>query len=166
MNVIVIVNPASAGGRLGREWPRLEQRLRDAGLEAHTVFTERPWHAIELAEQAVRDGEELVVAAGGDGTVFETATGLYRAGGGTLAILPLGTGNDAARTLGVPMRFDDAVQVATGGGIREVDLIRVGEYLVPNAIGLGLTADISERAAVDGQHAHAIHPPPSRTSPS
>jgi YegS/Rv2252/BmrU family lipid kinase len=147
VKVIIIVNPASAGGRLGREWPRLERKLRDAGLEAHTVFTERPWHAAELAERAVADGEELVAAAGGDGTVFETAMGLHRAGGGTLAILPLGTGNDAARTLGVPLRLEDAARVAMDGGIREVDLIRVGEYLVPNAIGLGLTADISERAA-------------------
>jgi YegS/Rv2252/BmrU family lipid kinase len=145
--VRIIVNPASAGGRLGREWPRLEQRLRAAGLEVCTVFTERPWHAAELAERAVEDGEEIVVAAGGDGTVFETAMGLSRAGAGTLAVLPLGTGNDAARTFGVPLRLEDAVKVAMDGGIREVDLIRVGEYLVPNAIGLGLTADISERAA-------------------
>jgi len=143
----IIVNPASAGGRLGREWPRLERTLLDAGLEADTVFTERPWHAAELAEQAVQDGEELVAAAGGDGTVFETAMGLHRAGGGTLAILPLGTGNDAARTLGVPLRFEDAARVAMDGVVREVDLVRVGEYLVPNAIGIGLTADISERAA-------------------
>jgi YegS/Rv2252/BmrU family lipid kinase len=145
--VHTIVNPASAGGRLAREWPRLERTLRGWGLEVNPVFTEKPWHASELAERAVRSGERLVAAAGGDGTVFETAMGLYRAGGGTLVILPLGTGNDVARTLGVPLRLEDAVTVAKDGLVREVDLIRVGPYLVPNAIGLGLTADISERAA-------------------
>jgi len=145
--VITIVNPASAGGRLGREWPRIERLLRDSGVEVQPVFTEQPWHAIELAEAAVRDGEQVVAAAGGDGTVFETAMGLQRAGGGTLSILPLGTGNDVARTLGVPLRLPAAARVAAEGAVREVDLIRIGEYLVPNAIGIGLTADISERAA-------------------
>jgi YegS/Rv2252/BmrU family lipid kinase len=111
------------------------------------VFTDAPWHAVELAEQAAREGVETVVAAGGDGTACETAMGLYRAGCGRLALLPLGTGNDAARTLGVPLKFEDAAQVALDGRARAVDLIRVGEYMVPNAIGIGLTGDISERAA-------------------
>jgi diacylglycerol kinase (ATP) len=143
----IIVNPAAAGGRLAREWPRVERQLRDLGLDADAVFTEAPWHAVELAEQAAREGVETVVAAGGDGTACETAMGLYRAGRGRLALLPLGTGNDAARTLGVPLKFEDAARVVMDGRARAVDLIRVGEYLVPNAIGIGLTGDISERAA-------------------
>jgi len=143
----IIVNPAAAGGRLGREWPDMRRRLRDLGLRADVVFTEAPWHAVELAEQAVREGVETVIAAGGDGTACEVAMGLYRAGGGRLALLPLGTGNDAARTLGVPLGIEDAARVALDGRARQVDLIRVGEYLVPNAIGIGLTGDISERAA-------------------
>jgi diacylglycerol kinase (ATP) len=64
-----------------------------------------------------------------------------------LALLPMGTGNDTARTLGVPLKFEDAARVALDGRCRAVDLIRVGEYMVPNAIGIGLTGDISERAA-------------------
>jgi YegS/Rv2252/BmrU family lipid kinase len=145
--VRIVVNPAAAGGRLGREWSSVERRLRDLGLVPEVVFTEAPWHAVELAEQAVREGVETVIAAGGDGTVCEVAMGIYRGGGGRLAILPLGTGNDAARTLGVPLKFEDAVRVAMDGRCRAVDLIRCGEYLVPNAIGIGLTGDISQRAA-------------------
>jgi YegS/Rv2252/BmrU family lipid kinase len=102
---------------------------------------------VELAEGAVRDGAEVVVVVGGDGTVFEAAMGLCRAKGGRLAILPLGTGNDIARTVGVPLQLEEAARVVQDGASRSVDLIRVGEYLVPNAIGIGLTADISERAA-------------------
>jgi YegS/Rv2252/BmrU family lipid kinase len=145
--VRIIVNPAAAGGRLGHEWPRFERRLDELGLAAPAVFTDGPWHAVELAEQAVRDGAQVVVAAGGDGTAFEVAMGVYRGGGGTFAMLPLGTGNDVARTLGVPLKFEEAVRVAVDGRPREVDLIRVGEYLVPNAIGVGLLGDISARAA-------------------
>lgn len=117
------------------------------GLDGEVAFTERPWHATELAERAVRDGHDRVVAVGGDGTMNQVATGLCRAGGGTLCILPLGTGNDGARTLGIPLGWKEAVQVILDGGRREVDMIQVGEHLVFNAIGVGLLGDISARAA-------------------
>jgi len=143
----IIVNPAAAGGRVGREWPRREKRLRALGLEAQAVFTEAPWHATELAKRAVAEGCETVVAAGGDGTVCETAEGLFRAGRGRLGVLPLGTGNDAARTLRIPLGFDDAAATLLAGGSRRVDLIAVDGHLVLNAIGIGLTGDISRRAA-------------------
>ena len=143
----IIVNPAAAGGRLGRQWPRTEALLRGCGLSAPVIFTEAPGHAGELAATAVAEGVTRVVVAGGDGTVCEAAEGLYRAGGGELAILPLGTGNDAARTLGVPLDLAAAARAAVNGTIREVDLIRVGERLVLNAIGVGLTGDINDRAA-------------------
>jgi len=144
--VQVIVNPAAAGGRLGREWPKLERRLRDAGHELDVVFTEAPGHATVLAARAAASGLERLAVAGGDGTVCEAAEGLAR-NGCELAILPLGTGNDAARTLGIPLGFDAAAAVAAGGIARSVDLIQVGERLVLNAIGIGLTADINHRAA-------------------
>ena len=145
--VRTIVNPAAAGGRLGREWPRLQRRLEATGLDSEVVFTEAPGHASELAARAVDNGVGRVLVAGGDGTVCEAAEGLARAGAGELAILPLGTGNDAARTLGIPNDLEAAVRAATGGTTRAVDLIRVGDRMVLNAIGIGLTADINERAA-------------------
>jgi diacylglycerol kinase (ATP) len=145
--VRIIVNPAAAGGRLGREWPQLEKKLAGWGLDADTVFTEAPGHATDLAASAARDGVERIVVAGGDGTVCEAVEGLYRAGRGELAILPLGTGNDGARTFGVPLVLEDAVRAAVNGRTRAVDLIRVDDRVVFNAIGVGLTGDINDRAA-------------------
>jgi diacylglycerol kinase (ATP) len=145
--VQVIVNPAAAGGRLGREWPRLEHRLRASGHDVTPVQTRAPGHATELAERMVGDGFDRVVVAGGDGTVCEAAEGVHRAGRGELAILPLGTGNDAARTLGIPLDLSSAAQTAARGGCRAVDLIQVGDRCIVNAIGVGLTADINHRAA-------------------
>jgi YegS/Rv2252/BmrU family lipid kinase len=144
--VRIIVNPAADGGRLGREWPHIAERLGEWGLSAPVVFTEAPWHATDLAAEAVAEGVRRVVVAGGDGTVCEAAEGLYRAGSGELAILPLGTGNDGARTLGVPADLEEAARVALGGEIRSVDLITIGEHAVLNAIGVGLTGDINDRA--------------------
>jgi YegS/Rv2252/BmrU family lipid kinase len=144
--VKTIVNPAAAGGRLGREWPRLEGRLAENGFRPQTVFTEAPGHASELAAEAVAAGAERIVVAGGDGTVCEAAEGVYRAGGCELGILPLGTGNDAARTLGVPTAFARAADTAVNGRPRSVDLIRIGDRVVLNAIGVGMTGDINDRA--------------------
>jgi YegS/Rv2252/BmrU family lipid kinase len=144
--VRIIVNPAADGGRLGREWSHIEEILARWGLSAPVVFTESPWHATELVAAAVEEGVQRVVVAGGDGTVCEAAEGLYRAGGGELAILPLGTGNDGARTLGVPMDLEKAARVAVDGGARSFDLITIGDHAVLNAIGVGLTGDINDRA--------------------
>jgi len=145
--VRIIVNPAAAVGRVGREWAKVAPALEQIGFAGETVFTERPWHAIALAEQAVRDGHEVVVAVGGDGTVCQVAAGLHRSGRGALGVLPLGTGNDIARTLGIPLDVRQAAQVVLDGHRRQVDLIRVGEHLVLNAIGVGLLGDINTRAA-------------------
>jgi YegS/Rv2252/BmrU family lipid kinase len=143
----MIVNPAAAGGRLGREWAATAERLAEWGLSAPVVFTEAPGHAAELAAAAVADGVIRVVVAGGDGTVCEAAEGLHRAGSGELAILPLGTGNDAARSLGAPHDLEDAARAAVDGRCRSVDLIRIGDRFALNAIGVGLTANINDRAA-------------------
>jgi YegS/Rv2252/BmrU family lipid kinase len=145
--VQVIVNPAAAGGRLGREWPRLERKLASNGLEPETMFTEEPYHATELAAGIAANGGERILVAGGDGTVCEAAEGLAGNSSCELAVLPLGTGNDGARTLGIPIDFDQAARVARSGVARSVDLIRIGDRMVLNAIGIGLTADINQRAA-------------------
>lgn len=143
----IIVNPAAAGGRLGREWSQTERKLKGWGLSAPVVFTDSPGHATELAAAAVADGVRRVVVAGGDGTMCEAVEGLYRAGGGELGILPLGTGNDGARTLGVPLELEEAARALLNGSVREVDLVAVGDHVVLNAIGIGLTGDINDRAA-------------------
>jgi len=145
--VQIIVNPAAAGGRLGRQWPRLERRLHELGIRLPTVWTEAPAHATELAAAAVRDGHEVVVAAGGDGTICEVLEGLQQAGRGTLAILPLGTGNDAARAVGVPRRFEAAARLLQHGEPHAVDVVRAGARSVLNAIGVGLLGEINVNAS-------------------
>jgi diacylglycerol kinase (ATP) len=125
----------------------VERRLRASGHEVAQVHTRAPGHATELAEHLVRTGIERLVVAGGDGTVCEAAEGVHRAGRGELAVLPLGTGNDAARTLGIPLDLPSAASAAARGRARPVDLIRVGDRCIVNAIGVGLTADINHRAA-------------------
>ena len=120
------------------------------------MLSERPGHIVELAEQAARDGAELVVAVGGDGTLNEAVNGIMRGGSGPeVATIPLGTGMDFGRTYGIPTRFDDAVRIAVDGATRTIDLGRVhyrtwaGEpaerYLV-NVGSVGMSAAVAQRA--------------------
>ena len=141
--MLLVVNPAAAGGRLGRQWPRLHARLRATGFDPPLVFTEAPGHATHLAARAVKDGETVVVVAGGDGTICEAIQGLHDAGGGTLGVLPLGTGNDASRAAGVPVDLEAAAQVIKAGETRRFDLMRAGDRVVLNAIGIGLLGAIN-----------------------
>lgn len=143
---LLIVNPAAGGGRLAQEWPDVERRLRQRGLDAAVVRTTAPDHATELAAAAIERGVETVVSVGGDGTMCEVIAGIALAGRGTLGILPLGTGNDAAGTLGISQDLDAATDIITRGATRSVDLIRIGDRLALNAIGIGLLGDINTRA--------------------
>ncbi len=109
-------------------------------------MTRTPGHASELAAAAVASGRTVVVAVGGDGTTDEVIQGLHREGRGVLGILPLGTGNDAAAGLGIPLQLEAAVRVLLDGERRRADLMRVGDHVVLNAIGIGLLGDINLRA--------------------
>jgi diacylglycerol kinase (ATP) len=143
--VHLVVNPAAAGGRVGRQWPRLRERLAAVGLDLPFSVTQAPGHASALAAEAVASGHDVVVAAGGDGTICETLQGLH----GTscaLAVLPLGTGNDAARTMGIPLRLEDAARAVLAGKRRRVDVMRAGDRVVLNAIGIGLLGAINVNA--------------------
>lgn len=144
--MFLVVNPAAAAGKLGKRWSRVARLLEVFGLKAPFVFTEAPGHATELAAKAVAQGAEAVIAAGGDGTVCEVAEGLQRAGGGVLGILPLGTGNDTARTLGIPRHLGKAIGALRSAHTREVDLIKFGPRVAVNAVGIGLLGAINVTA--------------------
>jgi diacylglycerol kinase (ATP) len=124
-DVVFVVNPASANGSTGRRWPEIARRAAAAGLEGDTLISTRSGEIADLAEQAAGDGARLVVAVGGDGTVYEAVNGLMRAGAGTeveLAILPRGTGKDFMRTFDIPGNLDKALAIARDGAVRTIDV--------------------------------------------
>jgi len=151
-----LVNPASAGGATGKKWPELARRAAAVGLEGRALLSERPGHLTELAARAVTEGERHLVVVGGDGTAFEAVNGVLEAGGDDveLAFLPRGTGRDFARSLGLPKRFDDAVEVARAGASRTIDAGRAtfthggttGQAWFANIAGAGISGAIARRA--------------------
>ncbi len=120
MSTCVILNPTAGGGtspgRLARALSGLD------GVELR--LSAGPGEVASMAAEASRQGFSRVVAAGGDGTVSELATGLLAMGGGAEAgILPVGTGNDLARSLGIPSDLEGAVRVLRDGVGGPVDAI-------------------------------------------
>jgi len=95
-----------------------------AGLHGDALVSECPGHLAELAREAVGSGATQLVVVGGDGTVHEVVDGLLNAELGSsveLAVLPLGTGRDFARSLRIPRRLDAAIEVARSGHVRTID---------------------------------------------
>ena len=124
MRTLVIVNPHSGGGSTRRRWRKLEPRVREALGALEIEHTQGARDAERLAREAVRAGIERIVVAGGDGTLAEVATGLLRAQLGNyaeLAVLPMGTGCDFARTLGMPRDPVAALEVLRTGKARRID---------------------------------------------
>lgn len=122
MRSCVILNPR-AGSAAQAE--ALREAL--AGQRETTLYeTDRTGHATKLAAEALAGGYEQLVAAGGDGTIHEVVNGLAgdfaRA---RLGIIPLGTGNDLARTLAIPDDPLEALALITDGRQRWIDLIKV-----------------------------------------
>jgi diacylglycerol kinase (ATP) len=123
---MVIVNPASAGGRGGRVWPDIARRLAGLGLSFDHHLTERPGHATTLARAGLERGYELVVAVGGDGTINEVVNGLLDPARGkvgvTLGIIAAGRGCDFIRTVGIPADIGAACSRLVEGTVTTVDL--------------------------------------------
>ncbi len=122
---VVIVNPVSADGRTGRDWPKNEPLLRRF-LPPFTVWiTSGPNQATELAYQAVEQGYTRLAVHGGDGTVNEVVNGLLghpKVESTALAILPYGTGADLVRTLGISHSLTVAAGQARGNVVRKIDV--------------------------------------------
>lgn len=142
----VILNP-TAGTAIALE--QLQEALEELG-EVAIARTERAGHAEELARAAADEGFGTVVAAGGDGTLHEIVNGLSEAGGRCrLGLVPLGTGNDFARTLGIPLEPREAVAVLARGDTRETDVVdlTIGGRLrrMINSSAGGLVGELGER---------------------
>ena len=122
MRIGLIFNPTASGDKARA----LRAELDELSAECVLMPTEAPGHAEELAEAAVEDGCEVLVAAGGDGTLQEVSNGLVRHPEGltrtALGVLPLGTVNVMARELGIPLDFDAAWRIIQRGHQRAIDL--------------------------------------------
>jgi len=143
MSVRFLVNPSSGRGTGRANLDRI--RILASKLGAGLCVSRKVGDLAEQARRAAEDGVERLLVAGGDGTMHHAVQGLA----GTscaLGVIPLGSGNDLAGTLGIPPDVDAAVERAVSGEIRRIDLARVGETYSVSYAGVGFDSEVTRYA--------------------
>lgn len=144
MSCAVIINPVSGGGRhRGRERAaRAASALASIGLSAEILLSERRGHARELAAGAVARGATLICAWGGDGTMNEVASAVVRSPA-ALGLIPAGSGNGLARTLGVARDPTQAIVEACRATPRPIDAGQCQNEWFFSVAGVGFDAHVA-----------------------
>lgn len=167
MRVRAIVNPSSSHGRTGKSWPKLAATLSDALGAIEVAMSSGPLDATTKTREALRDGVDLVVAVGGDGTVNEIVNGFFAPPTSTenvplrpqtaLALLMSGTGGDLRKTFNIGHDIEEQVARIANGQTRPIDVGRLdytkhdgssGARYFINIASLGLSGLVVE--AVNG----------------
>lgn len=139
-----IVNPIAGGGKAKALVPKIKEYFKTSGVDFDIYQTKGPLDAIEAAARAAEEGFEVVVAAGGDGTVNEILNGLV----GTKAILAVihgGKGNDFATAVNMPRNLDSACQALLRAETKNIDLGKVMDRFFINSVGVGFDATVALR---------------------
>lgn len=148
---LMVLNPRSARAGQADLDPFLEQLARENIVVETVTLGESPECQETLAR--ARGRVDLVIVGGGDGTIRSAASALVDLGL-PVGLLPLGTANDLARGLGIPMDLEAAARVIVGGETRWIDLAVANDHLYFNAAGIGLgpaltrAMDASEKQSI------------------
>ena len=142
---LLIVNAKSRSGKTALEIAT--ERLRVCGIDP----VHRDCGGREELSPLIRDhgrAVDLVVVGGGDGTLNAAAQGIIEVGR-PMGILPTGTANDLARTLGIPTEIEAAILVIAEGHTRRIDLGQVNDCLFFNVASLGLSTELAQELTRD-----------------
>jgi diacylglycerol kinase (ATP) len=144
--IALLTNPASGKGAARRTAAIVVPRLVEAGFRVRELEGRDVAEAEDLARTAVEAGVEALVVVGGDGLV-NLAVQVLAHTGTALGVVPAGTGNDAARCLGVPLHDPQlAADVVVASRVRTVDLARTGSRFFFSVLSAGFDAVVNERA--------------------
>jgi diacylglycerol kinase (ATP) len=157
---VVVVNPNSQGGNVGKRWPHLADQIRRE-VPFEEILTKGPGDAIALTREALRTGATRVVALGGDGTINEVMNGFFLDGQpiaptAALGYLPQGTGGDFRKTIGVPKDFGLAVACLARDHRRKIDVGRLDFTARDGKRGIRMFANIAS-FGMSGMVDHAVN---------
>ena len=146
MQVVLILNPVSGASTLaanageGEQYEeRIVKALRGQGIQPEVRHTTSEDAGQGLAKQAVEEGVESIIVAGGDGTIHAVAAGLIGTRG-TLGIIPIGTMNNIARSLQISEDIDEACKVIAAGNTLRIDVGKINDQVFLEVAGAGLEA--------------------------
>jgi diacylglycerol kinase (ATP) len=142
MTAKVILNPYAGRWLARQRWTEVEAALKAAKVNYEFVETNGPGHGISLAAEAVRQGFNPIIAAGGDGSISEVINGIIQASepGKTpsFGVIPLGSANDLVDNLHLPKDLPAAAQVIAAGNVRLMDICEVNGRYFDNNAAIGL----------------------------
>ncbi|WEK53596.1 MAG: diacylglycerol kinase [Candidatus Cohnella colombiensis] len=140
----LIYNPTSGREEARRKLPEILRRLERGGIETSCHATEEQGDATKAASDAADRGFDIVIAAGGDGTLNEVVHGLTgKAHRPALGILPMGTTNDFARAHGIPRKWEDACNLITKRHTIPIDIGKANGNSFINIAGGGSLTELS-----------------------
>lgn len=144
MKTCIIINPNAGSAGQAEAVYRAISPLEDV----HCVESTEAGEGWQRAIEALSNGAECIVAAGGDGTVRDVASGVLDHGSGIFGVVPLGTGNDLARTLALPLDPLDALAVLRLARVETIDTIHVQsdslDTVAINAVSGGFSGQLDE----------------------
>lgn len=130
--VHVIVNPFSARGKTEDRWYFIKDLIKHYFKEFKFIFTEKPFQATEIVRELLKDGFDLIIGIGGDGTINEIANGFFSEktekiinNEASLGIIPSGTGSDFIRFLKIPRDFKRSVELIKSAEKKSVDIGKI-----------------------------------------
>lgn len=151
---LVVANPISGRGRAMHHRHEIEAVLLRHGLEFSLEISARPWHTAELVQAAIARGCRHILVVGGDGTANEAVNGIFgqravATADITLGVLPIGTGNDWARTHRIPKDYAAVAALMVRGACRlhdvgVADFAERGVRHFINVAGIGFDAHVVE----------------------
>jgi diacylglycerol kinase (ATP) len=140
----LVLNPAAGRGRAAARRGEVSAYLEGRGIGVEWHATRETGHAGEIVAE-LPDGA-LVVALGGDGTVHEVAAACVGTGR-VMGVLPVGSGNDYVKALGIGTDLGRALEVVAGGMVRSVDVGEVNGVRFNNGLGIGFDAEVAAGVA-------------------
>jgi diacylglycerol kinase (ATP) len=148
----LIINPTAGRGRAGKRLPAIKKCLDDAGVGVDIRASRAMGDVEAQVAQAIDEGAERIIVAGGDGSIHEACNGLMKAkGSAAIGLIPTGTGNDFAKAAAIPLDWEAATRLladrlSSNALARSVDLGRVNDRYFANGAGIGFDAKVSRMA--------------------
>ena len=153
-----IVNPAAGNGYAVKIEQHLREEMARRGLDCTFLHTDAPGHATEQARQAASATDCTgVISVGGDGTAYEVACGLMNTGV-PMGIIPAGTGNDFIKTVGIPKKPMEALDLILTHEPRNVDVGGLNDRLFLNVCGTGFDVTVLDYTLAAKKYCRGLLP--------
>lgn len=147
---MVIVNPSSGKEQAKQYVEQIDAKLRERGYTTDVRQTEKEGDATLFAEEACENQIDVLVSMGGDGTLNETINGMaekeFRP---KLGVIPLGTVNDFARALDIPLEAEEAITLLDEDRTQKADIGKIGDHYFLNILAVGGIAEATAEVTAD-----------------